>query len=231
VCTPVTIDGHPANALVDTGARAGNGKRIYVDENFAREIGLEILEENSSFSRGGKVDSTCGIAKGTLANGPHTYKEMMFVIISSLGYPVILGRNVHALMGFRLVGLPVKMPGEETSQEQMELPTEETEILPRQSLENLPQSIQEALRENANIDPLSHCTHPLAVLDFRAKEEITYFNDRHYVKLGQFTAVDTTVKEWCEAGVIRRLEKDIYPKICIPIFTVPKKEADGTIYS
>jgi actin-like ATPase involved in cell morphogenesis len=42
VCTPVTINGHHANALVDTGAKAGNGREIYVDEEFARQIHLEI---------------------------------------------------------------------------------------------------------------------------------------------------------------------------------------------
>jgi hypothetical protein len=63
------------------------------------------------------------------------------------------------------------------------------------------------LVENANIDPLSHCTHPLAILDFIAREEITYFNDRHYVKPEKFSAVDKTVQEWCDAGVIMKLPR------------------------
>jgi hypothetical protein len=37
------------------------------------------------------------------------------------------------------------------------------------------------------------------------------------------------VQEWCDAGVIMKLPRGDYPKICIPIFTVPKKEADGSI--
>jgi hypothetical protein len=171
VCTPVTINGHHANALVDTGAKAGNGREIYVDEEFARQIHLEICPTAEKFSRGGVIDQTIGMAMGSLANGTSVFTDMKFIIVASLRYPVILGRNVHSLMGFKLVGLPVKLPGEETSLEQLELPEEDDTILPRQGLEDLPDDIRSALLENASIDPLSHCTHPLAILSFVAKEE------------------------------------------------------------
>ncbi len=132
VCTPVTINGHVANALVDTGARAGQERAIYIYEEFARTINLDIKPIIGKFSRGGKQDQTAGTAVCTLANGTETYTDMTLVVIPSLGYSVILGRNVHTLMGFKLIGLPSKLPGKETSQEQLEIPEEEINILPKQ---------------------------------------------------------------------------------------------------
>ncbi len=143
---------------------------------------MSSIPYTAIFSRGGIQDKIKHTFKGVLKNGTHSL-PLMFKEVADIGYDVIIGRNSFQLFGYKLTGIPVKSPGLETYLEEVNIPKGKYNILERAPFESLDLRIQKALEENRKIEPLSHCTHPLAILDFVAKEPLTYFNNKNFVKV------------------------------------------------
>ena len=88
--------------------------------------------------------------------------------------------------------------------------------------------LQQLLELNSRIDTSeSSCSHPLAVLDIKTKndEEISYVSRRNFVNYGQYEVVDKQVSNWLETGVIGYVPAD--STNCFPLLVVDKKNEHG----
>jgi hypothetical protein len=148
--------------------------------------------------------------------------------MKSIEYDVILGRDWFQKFGYRMIGIPATEPRIEelgvlnSLVEEMEEPEEEEE-----EEEIRDPRIVEALKKNAEIDPLSSCTHPLAILDFEAPESLSFFIRRNYLKTGEEDKAREQIQEWLEAGVIIKAPLDT--KCNFALLMVPKKDGNGMV--
>ena len=184
--TPITINGVDTLALTDTGAN-----HSLVSEAFAEAHGWEFVPCEGTISRAGLSEPRKGKIMATIQCG-QTSAEIWLTVLPNSRHDVILGRRDFPVFGFRLTRLPVKPPGPERKDTEDLVPDLlETEVVQ----EELDPRIEEALRRNAHIDPMSHCTHPLAELDLDWKSEPTCFKNRNYFKAEDIPDADKVIKE------------------------------------
>jgi hypothetical protein len=136
---------------------------------------------------------------------------------------LILGYPDWPKLGFHVGGIILDKPNVITSEDVVV----EKERFDDDSDDELDPRIVAALERNAQIDPHSVCSHPLAVLDLPTSEEPTMFARRNFVKPDAYPAVDEVVKSWLEDGVIEEAPNDT--KCVLPILTVPKHDDEGKI--
>jgi hypothetical protein len=87
--------------------------------------------------------------------------------------------------------------------------------------------IVESLALNAQIDPLSVCPHPLAILDFQSTEPLSFFIRRNYLKKDEIEKAREMVKTWFDAGVVEKAPRDA--KCNFALLMVSKKDENGKI--
>ena len=83
----------------------------------------------------------------------------------------------------------------------------------------------EALQENAEIDILTPCTHPLAVFHVEVESEPTHWARRNFIKPSDHADVAKAVHEWASKGVI--VERTVPVTHCYSLLVVDKKNEAG----
>ena len=91
-------------------------------------------------------------------------------------------------------------------------------------MEQLDIRIQEALTRNMEIDPLSVCTHPLAICDFPASEEITYYARYDGIRKKDSESRDRQMEDYRDKNIIHEVQ---YSKTNFPQVMVPKTDHNG----
>jgi hypothetical protein len=107
VCTPCTLNGVALEALVDSGA-----SHSFVDPTVVTQLQIPVSGDRSSVDLG--MDGCTGTVEGSvdvvLANGTTSVAAKLFVMPLVHGRPVVIGRDLFPLLGYALVGVPVKPP-------------------------------------------------------------------------------------------------------------------------
>jgi hypothetical protein len=215
--TPVEINGVPAQALVDSG-----GNVSFINNDLVKQHKWEIEPATKGWiNHQGLKRDRIGTVSATVRNGNKTV-VVHFEILDQSTDQVIIGLKDFKILGYSLSGVPVKPPGAtETVAQEMEVdeePIEDSDGI------NDPRVV-EALRENADIDILTPCTHPLAVFHVEVEAEPTHWARRNFIKPSDYSDVAKVVYEWKAKGVIA--ERTAAITHCYSLLVVDKKDEEG----
>ena len=228
VRTPVRIEGHEALALVDSAAHSFLGK------SFADRHGIQYsampADASSTIDSQGISRKMIGVAEIKVENGERTV-QMQVSILDPSKDDLIIGYDYFKQFRLSLNGVPTKLPGPGTVQaildtaeddsDSMEQSVSEGEIDPR---------IEDALKRNSQIDPLSMCTHPLAVWKVEYKEQPQIWAKRNFIRPADLPEIREQVKTWLEKGVtaaiVPRGVLQCFPLLAVLTLKIVKKSVD-----
>ena len=221
VTTPVLINGQDALALVDSGAN-----HSFIDVKLAKSVGALIKPSTLKVNFGGKDQPGLGTTSLLVENGEKEPILVTFALMDHDQYQVILGTPEFKALGYELKGIPSKKPGPSIINLDELLPSdnEESSAYSFRSFEKLDPRLQQALKKNQAIDPLSSCTHPLGFVEIEFTERCTYWNSHNII--GKYKdQADLQIKEWLARGVIEKAANNAL--ICLPLLAVPKRNEKG----
>jgi hypothetical protein len=161
----------------------------------------------------------------TRCNGTQIHDNLLFTVLPQIEFDLIIGRNYNQRFGYRLVGVPTKRPGEEI--------VELDDLIPPITLDDIQPTpvtyppLIAALAENAKINILEPCTHPLAIWDLKFTEEPTFWARYNYLSTKDAPETDRFINEMLDAGNISVAPLDA--KLCFPLLAVNKTDDEGRI--
>lgn len=222
IFTPVTINGIPARAMVDSGASA-----MFIAKAFIEKNGFSV-EKRSGIIKNGmgeKLSDRTGIAPVEVRNGSKIVQCTPDVLPMPNGRDLVIGLSHFTDFGFHISGVPVKKPEEEISDITANTEAFDEPQVDGLTAEELHQEVSEATLQNGNLHRSAVCPHPLAVLELNPTDSSPIWRHINFVNGTDKERVTEIIHEWLRDQVI-----EIAPAECVNCFSVlavPKKNAFG----
>jgi hypothetical protein len=162
------INEYEPTAMVDTGANPSFISKSFCDLN---AIQIDPDTTDTQVYRAGRLEPRHGTTKVTIRNGTITLPNLQFTVLPNIDFDLIIGCNYHQHLGYKLIGVPTKKPGQPVIELNDSIAEEEIKPDPV----TYPPLIA-ALEANAKINILEPCTQPLAKWNLSFTEEPTYWS-------------------------------------------------------
>lgn len=221
IFTPVSINGFSELALVDSGADAS-----YVSKEFVQKHDIPI-NPMKGIIRGGngeRMEDRIGTVTVVVENGANKLQCELEVTQLSKDRAMVIGLPQFAAFGFRIEGVPVKLPEPEKEPGE-EISPPGTNVEPSNEPSTISNEVHELCQENKSITLSTRCSHPLAELHLNLKDKNPIWKNINYVSPRDDTFVTKRVEEMMACRVIENAPDDCLN--AFPLVVVPKKDAYG----